>query len=169
MAEAFRLFPPRPEGLLVSPRALALLEFLEECGGAPPEACRLLWPDAPDRFRRAFAAGFTTWASLGSRLLWLPRAHRVRGPRGFARQEALGWLAARLREAGGGLRGGQAVFPSRTALPVAVVPPDPVPTGPAVVVAADGMEPRVPRRSLWCTLEDLRDKPLRECLRAGPL
>lgn len=169
MAEAFRLFPPRPEGLLVSPRALALLEFLEECGGAPPEACRLLWPDAPDRFRRAFAAGFTTWASLGSRLLWLPRAHRVRGPRGFARQEALGWLAARLREAGGKLVRGQVIFPNRTNLPVVVVPPDLPPAGPSVVVVADGTEPRVPRGSLWCSLEDLRDRPLRECLRSGAL
>lgn len=166
MAEAFRLFPPRPEGLLTSPRALALLEFLEESGGAPPEACRLLWPDARDRFRRAYMAGFAVLARLGARELWLPREHRVRSPRAFVRQETLGWFAARLREAGGGLKGGQAVFPNRTSLPVAVVPPDPIPAGPAVVVAADGTEPRVPRGSLWCVLDDLRIKPLRECLRA---
>jgi hypothetical protein len=159
------VFPPRPEGLLVSPRALALLEFLEESGGAPPEACRLLWPDAPDRFRRAYVAGFAALARLGARQLWLPRAHRVRTPQGFCRQEALGWLAARLREAGGRLRDGRAVFPNRTALPVAVVPPDAPPTEPSVVVVTDSTEPRVRRGSLWCALTDLRDKPLRECLR----
>lgn len=169
MAEMFRVFPPRPAGLLVSPRALALLEFLEESGGASPAACRLLWRDADDRFRRAYGAGFATWASLGSWFLWLPRKHRVRSPRDFTRQEALGWLAARLREAGGAFRGGQAVFPNRTALPVAIVPPDAPPAEPSVVVVADGTEPRVPRRSLWCSLEDLRDRPLRECLRAEPL
>jgi hypothetical protein len=169
MAEAFRVFPPRPEGLLVSSRALALVEFLEESGGAPPAACRLLWPDADDRFRRAYGAGFAAWASLGSRLLWLPRVHRVRGPRGFARQEALGWLAARLREAGGAFRGGQAVFPSRAALPVAVIPPDAPPAEPSVVVVTDGTEPHIRRGSPWCTLEDLRDRPLRECLQAGAL
>lgn len=163
--EAFRVLPPRPEGLLVSPRALALVEFLEESAGAPPESCRLLWPDAEERFRRAYGAGFAALARLGARELWLPREHRVRSPRGFIRQEALGWLAARLREAGGVLKGGQAVFPNRAALPVAVVPPDPVPAEPSVVVVTDGTEPRIRRGSLWCVLEDLRQRPLRECLR----
>lgn len=169
MAETFRVFPPRPEGLLVSSRALALVEFLEESGGAPPEACRLLWPDALGRFRRARAAGFAALARLGARELWLPREHRVRGVRGFARQEALGWLAARLREAGGAFRDGRAVFPNRTSLLVAVVPSDPIPVEPAAVVVAGGMEPRIPRGLLWCTLDDLRDRPLRECLRSGVL
>lgn len=163
--ETFRVFLPRPSGLLVSPRALSLVEFLEECGGASPDACHVLWADATERFRRAFAAGFATWALLGIQVLWLPRQHRVRAPRAFVKQEALGWLAARLREAGGRLRDGRAVFPNRTALPVAVVPPDAPPTEPSVVVVTDSTEPRVRRGSLWCALTDLRDKPLRECLR----
>lgn len=165
MGEVLRLLPPGPEGLLTSRRALALLEFLEECGGAPPGACMLLWPDARERFARLRAAGFAVLARLGARELWLPREHRVWSARAFARQEGMGWLAARLREAGGKVSDGQAVFPNRTFLAVAVVPYDPMPAERCVVVVADGTGPCRLQGSLWCRLEDLRVKPLRECLR----
>lgn len=162
----FDILPP-DVGMVTSPAALKLLEFLEASGGAPPEACSLLASRPRERFNSLRAAGFALRASLDGEELWLPREHGVRSPRDFARQRALGWFAARLTEARGRFSGNRAFFPNGREMPVAVLPFDSaLPATAFVAVLARGGRPEdLPAGCFWCQEESLRRQMLRECLR----
>lgn len=157
---------PTP-GLLTSERALRVLEFLEAAGGAPESALGILYRDAPKRLRSLRAGGWAYRARLGGETLWLPRtADPPQTETEFRRQAAIGWLAARLAEAGGVYAAGAAAFPNRATFPVLVVPPDRPPAKPilAVFLDAEGAE-GLAGGSLWCRAADLERERLEKCLR----
>jgi hypothetical protein len=158
-------------GLVTSERALRVLEFLEACGGAPEEALLLLDPHRPDRTRKSLASlragGWAYRARLDGEMLWLPRgADPPRTELEFRRQSVIGWLAARLAEAGGAYAAGAAVFSNRQAFPALVVPPDRPGRGSVLAVLLDCASPDgLPAGSLWVRAEDLRVERLERCLR----
>lgn len=104
--------PCRAPGFITSPRVEEFVRFLEVTGGAPPDACHLLFRHATEElFKKARGAGCAVQARLGPSVLWLPAGHRVVDERSFREQEALGWFYARLMQAGGKLENGTVVFP----------------------------------------------------------
>lgn len=159
---------PRPSpGLVVSERGLRVLEFLEACGGAPEAALDVLYRDAPKRLRALQGGGWAYRARLDGRTLWLPRsAAAPRTETEFLRQEAIGWLAVRLAEAGGAYAAGAASFPSRQVFPVAVMPPDKPREVAVLAVLLDGAGPDgLPAGSLYVSAQDLEKVKLEKCLK----
>jgi hypothetical protein len=113
--------PARMPGYVTSPKVENFIRFLETTGGAPPDACYLVFKRAGELFNKARAAGYAVTARLGTASLWLPVRHYVRDEAGFYWQEALGWFFARLLEAGGRVKeGGLAVFPNGQEMQVTV-------------------------------------------------
>ncbi|MGQ9826057.1 MAG: hypothetical protein ACUVSK_13935 [Desulfotomaculales bacterium] len=113
--------PARMPGYVTSPKVESFIRFLEATGGAPPDACYLVFKRAGELFSKARAAGYAVAAQLGTSSLWLPVRHYVREEAGFRWQEALGWFFARLLEAGGQVKeGGAAVFPNGQEMQITV-------------------------------------------------
>lgn len=105
--------PARMPGYVMSPKVESFIRFLEVTGGAPPDACYLVFRRAGELFSKARAAGYALTARLGTASLWLPVRHYVQNEAGFYWQEALGWFYARLLEAGGQVKeNGLAAFPN---------------------------------------------------------
>lgn len=157
---------PAP-GLVTSERALRVLELLEAAGGAPESALGILYRDAPKRLRSLRAGGWAYRARLGGETLWLPRSANPPGTElEYRRQAAIGWLAARLAEAGGIYAAGAASFPNRQSFPVAVLPPDKAPSKPCLAVLLDNTTPQgLATGSLWCRADALAAQRLEQCLR----
>lgn len=175
MTPTVRIEPAaRRPGFVTSHAVLRLFEFLEASGGAPPEACGLLFRKPSEARRRMDslrAAGFAARAFLGDEELWLPRVHTVWEwePASFLRQRALGWFAARLSRSGGRYADGRAEFPNGRSMPVAVLPYDALPSPPCVIIVAAGHPvPPLPPGSFWCREEDLGAQELPQCLRHVP-
>ncbi|MGO0122223.1 hypothetical protein [Desulfothermobacter acidiphilus] len=158
--------PEREPGVLFSQKALKVLEFLEACQGAPEGAVRLLFPEHWQRSLRVLrGSGFAKRCWLpGREPFWCPSTARPpTSAREFGERCALGWLAARLKEAGGKLEGREAVFPSGQRFPVALYQPGTRVPGGSLVVSLDGREPK--GALLWVAFEELAEKKLQECLR----
>lgn len=153
-------------GIITSEKALRVLEFLESCAGAPEPAVSLLFPDCRRYLRILRGSGYARrcWAP-GQDPIWCPVSFPVpRTEEEYAARSALGWLAARLAEAGGRMERGRAVFPSGEAFRAAVWPGR-VPEGPAVVVSLTGERPGLRPGQLWASGPELRGKRLKECLK----
>lgn len=144
--------PARPPGFITSQNVERFVSFLEAAGGAPPDACYLLFKRAGELFGKARSAGYAVAARLGSASLWLPVRHYVRDEEGFRWQEALGWFYARLVEAGGRVKeGGLAAFPNGREMQLTVRA-----KGSEVVAVAGNGE-----KFAWA-VTDLKTKKLRE-------
>ena len=152
-------------GVICSGKALGVLEFLESCGGAPESAVALLFPRHYRKSLRVLrGSGYARrcWTP-GQDPFWCPASTRPPKDREeYIARCALGWLAARLVEAGGRMEEGKAVFPSGKALRVYVWPGK-IPPGPALAVSVNGEEPGA--GELWVEYERLKRRGLRECLK----
>ena len=146
--------PARPPGLVTSQKTDAFIRFLEASGGAPPDACCLIFKKAWELFKKARGAGYAVAARLGGETLWLPVPNLVKDPEVFVWQRALGWFAARLVEAGGRFEDGAAHFPSGQVLTVTV-------REKGRLVAASSAEGK---KYAW-DVESLKTKKLSECVR----
>ena len=152
-------------GMVTSRHALALLEFIESCGGAPEGALALLFRQSRLLTAKLRGAGMIYRVRAGKTALWLP-VH-IPPPSNvdlFLRRAAVGWLAARLKESGGRYEKGNAVFPSGAVFPVELIPP--APPGPCLAVVMKSERVFLQRGSVWLLWEDLRDKGIRECLKS---
>ncbi len=152
-------------GMVTSRHALALLEFIESCGGAPEGALALLFRQSRLLTGKLRGAGMIYRVRAGKMALWLP-AH-IPPPSNvelFLRRAAVGWLAARLKESGGRYEKGNAVFPNGAVFPVELVPP--APPGPCLAVVMKPEKVFLQKGSVWLLWEDLRDKSIRECLKS---
>lgn len=134
------------DGFVTSPLAARALDFLGRVGPTPFHALAAALGVKPGRLAKALrqlrGAGYASPVRLGGVEFWCPDGSRP-GPG----QEALAWFAARLEEAGGRYENGVAKFPGGQELPV----------------RAEGGRVLVGR---WeASLADLREKPLRGCLR----
>lgn len=159
--------PEKEQGAVFSGRALAVLKFLESCRGAPERAAALLFPHHyRDSLRVLRGAGFVRrcWLS-GSDPFWCPASARPpSSPEEYRERSALGWLAARLREAGAKLENGAAVFPSGKSFPVAVWRGSGnVPDNCLAVCLGDAAPPK--EALLWVCANDLPERRLRECMK----
>ncbi|MCL5057372.1 MAG: hypothetical protein M1130_05125 [Actinobacteria bacterium] len=152
-------------GIVTSRHALAVLEFIESCGGAPDDALALLFRRSRLLLAKLRGAGMIYRARAGGMVLWLPAG--VSPPLGaehFRRMAAVGWLAARLKEAGGRYEKGSAIFPNGAAFPVALVPP--TPQGHCLAVMMEPGKVFLEKGSVSVFWEDLRVAAIKECLRA---
>lgn len=133
-------------GFITSPRAARVYEFLARVGPTPFAALavgtRLRAGDLAKALRHLRGAGRAAPVRLRGVEFWA-----VDGS-GFdlETQEALAWFAARAEEAGGRYERGNVSFPAG-----------------AYRVAAAGDQVRF--GDFYCLLEDLRQRPLKECLR----
>jgi len=152
-------------GIVTSAHALALLEFIESCGGAPEGALALLFRQSRLLTGKLRGAGMIYRVRAGKTVLWLPQ--HIPPPSNmdlFLRIAAVGWLAARLKESGGRYERGNAVFPNGAVFPVELVPP--APPGPCLAVVMKPEKVFLQKGSVWLLWEDLRDKSIRECLKS---
>ncbi len=155
-------------GFIASKKALRVLEFLESCAGAPESAISLLFPDCARPLRILRGSGYARrcWCP-GQDALWVP----VQFPVPKTREEyiarcALGWLAARLVEAGGRMDRGRAVFPTGKAFQVAVWPGKLPEEGSTLMVLLNGERPPTSRQGwLYADYKDLQERGLKECLK----
>ncbi|MCL4441295.1 MAG: hypothetical protein M1609_12120, partial [Firmicutes bacterium] len=76
---------------------------------------------------------------------------------------AVGWLASRLKEAGGRYEKGSAIFPNGVVFPVALVPP--APREPCLAVLMKSEKVNLQKGSVWVFWEDLRAHGIRDCLK----
>lgn len=151
-------------GIITSKKALRVLEFLETCAGAPEPAITLLFPDCLRSLRILRGSGYARrcWTP-GQDPFWCPASTRPpRDREEYIARCALGWLAARLVEAGGRLEGRQAVFPSGRTYRVCVWPGK-IQPGPALAVSVTGEKPG--SGDLWAEYECLKERGLGECLK----
>lgn len=134
------------KGFVTSPKAARALDFLRRAGPAPFPALLVALGFKPRELAKALrhlrAAGYASRARFNGAEFWCPD-----GARPSEEQEALAWFAARLEEAGGRFEGGLAYFPKGQALPA----------------RAKGETVQVGEYA--CRLAELKEKPLRECLR----
>jgi len=152
-------------GIVTSQHALAVLEFIESCGGAPDGALALLFRRSNLLLAKLRGAGMVYRARAGDTVLWLPAgASPPRDIDHFWRTAAVGWLAARLKEAGGRYEKGSAIFPNGAAFPVALVPP--APQGPCLAVMMDPGKVSLEKGSVSVFWDDLRVAAIKDCLRA---
>jgi len=155
-------------GFIASRKALDILRFLETCAGAPEPAISLLFPDCARFLRILRGSGYARrcWCP-GQDPFWCPVSFPVPKSREeYVARCALGWLAARLVEAGGRIEKGKAIFPTGKAYQVAVWPGK-LPEGLTIVVSVNGEEPPdLKPGQLWVDSKDLRERGLRECLQA---
>ncbi|WP_051275719.1 hypothetical protein [Desulfovirgula thermocuniculi] len=158
--------PEKEQGAVFSSNALAVLDFLESCRGAPEGAVALLFPrHYRDSLRILRGAGF-------ARRCWMPNHDPFWCPASakppatveeYRERSALGWLAARLLEAGARLEGNRAVFPSGRSFQVVVWRGSgSVPNGCLAVCLGDVPPP--PGAELWVFAKDLPERRLKECL-----
>lgn len=153
-------------GIITSRKALRVLEFLESCAGAPESAISLLFPDCARYLRILRGSGYARrcWTP-GQDPFWCPAPFKVPKDREeYIARSALGWLAARLMEAGGRMDKGRAIFPNGKAYKVCVWPGK-LPEGPAIVVSVNGDEPDLRPGWLYVDYKDLQERGLRECLK----
>lgn len=134
-------------GFVTSPRAARALDFLRRAGPAPFPALLVALGLKPGQLAKALrhlrGAGYAAPVRMRGVEFWAADGASF----SLDGQEALAWFAARLEEAGGFYEAGAARFPKGQVLPVKV-------KGEAVQVG-----------EYACHLADLRDKPLRECLK----
>jgi len=101
-------------GYIVSEKALAVLEFLESCAGAPEKAISLLFPGHYQKSLRILrGSGYARrcWTA-GQDAMWIPAKFPVPDSiEEYRARGTLGWLAARLTQAGGEIKEGRAIFP----------------------------------------------------------
>lgn len=133
-------------GFVTSPRAAKIYDFLHRVGPAPFPALLVALGCRHGQLAKALrhlrGAGYASPVRLRGVEFWgLDGALPPEG------QEALAWFAARLEEAGGRFEGGLAKFPRGQELPVRAKG-DQVDVGEYVFL-----------------LQDLQEKPLRECFR----
>ncbi|MCL6557261.1 MAG: hypothetical protein K6U74_00390 [Firmicutes bacterium] len=146
--------PARTPGFITSPRVEEFVLFLEATGGAPPDACHLVFKKAGELYNKARAAGYALSARLGNAVLWLPSRHFVVNEETFRWQYALGWFFARLVEAGGRAEDGTAVFPNGKKLRLSVRA-----KGEEVLAAGENGE-----KYAWAVIE-LKKMKIGECVR----
>lgn len=135
------------DGFVTSPLAARALEFLERVGPTPFPALAAALGVGPGKLAKALrhlrGAGFAFPVRRNGAEFWCPDGSRP-GPG----QEALAWFAAKLEGAGGRYEGGTAKFPGGQEFEVKV-------TGGRVLVGGR-----------WeASLADLKERPLRECLK----
>lgn len=152
-------------GIVTSARALEVLEFIESCSGVPEEALAVLFHKSRLLLGKLRGAGMIYRAWIGDEVLWLPvSAPPPRGAHHFRRTAAVGWLATRLKEAGGRYEKGSAVFPNGAYFRVALVPP--APQGPCLAVMMKSGSVLLDRGSVCVFWEDLKVRAIKECLKA---
>ncbi|RPF42012.1 hypothetical protein EDD75_2233 [Thermodesulfitimonas autotrophica] len=134
------------KGFVTSPKAARALDFLRRAGPAPFAALLVALKLKPKELAKALrhlrGAGYAFPARYQGKEFWC-----LDGARPSGEQEALAWFAARLEEAGGRCEGAKALFPKGQVLPVR---------------ASEG---QVRVGEYCCALADLKEKPLRECLK----
>lgn len=134
-------------GFVTSPRAARALDFLQRVGPSPFPALLVALGCKPGQLNKALqrlrGAGYAAPVRLHGVEFWAADGVSF----SLDGQEALAWFAARLEEAGGLYKAGAARFPKGQILPV----------------RAKGGVVRVGEYA--CALADLKEKPLRECLR----
>ncbi|SFR12514.1 hypothetical protein [Desulfoscipio geothermicus] len=159
---------PKPveTGIIVSSRADRVLRFLETCAGAPEKAISLV---SPKHFRRSLrilrGAGYVRrcWFK-GHDPLWVPVNYNVpRNKKEYLGRSALGWLAARLVEAGADFNQGIAVFPNSSKFRVVLYPPGSRSNEPMIIIALNGEKPEA-GEGLWVNYDELQEKDLQKCL-----
>lgn len=150
-------------GIVTSKHALALLEFLEVCGGAPEDALALVFHKSRQLLGKLRGAGMVYPARADRYVLWLPVGTPAPDTNLFFCRVAVGWLAVRLKESGGRYEKGKAVFPNGAAFNVALVPP--APRGPCLAVAMRPEKVHLHKGSILVNWENLRVKSIRECLK----
>lgn len=153
-------------GIITSKKALEVLEFLESCAGAPEKAISLPFPDCARYLRILRGSGYARrcWCP-GREPFWCPGSFSVpRTREEYIARCALGWLAARLVEAGGRIVKRRAIFPNGKAYQVAIWPGK-LPEDPAIVVSLNGDEPKLRPGWLWVDYKDLQERGLKECLK----
>ncbi|TEB04752.1 hypothetical protein Psch_03514 [Pelotomaculum schinkii] len=151
-------------GLVTSSRAMAMLRFVESCGGAPEEALGLVFRKSRLLLSKLRGAGVIYRVTAEGKVLWLPAGVPPPGDRNdFERRFAVGWLAARLFESGGCYEEDTAVFPNGAVFRVAVAPPAPADT--CLVVFLAGAT-RLVQGSVWVLLNEIQRKSLKECLKS---
>lgn len=135
------------QGFITSPRAAKAYEFLQRVGPSPFPALLVATGMKTGQLAKALrhlrGGGYAYPIRQNGVEFWYPSPSLPIG----AGQEALAWFAARLEEAGGRYENGVAKFPKGQEMLVKV-------NGEAVHVGG-----------YICWLADLREKPLRECLK----
>jgi len=134
------------DGFITSSLAARALEFLERVGPSPFPALLVALGVKPGRLAKALrqlrGAGYASPVRFNGVEFWCPGGSGS-GPG----QEALAWFAARLEEAGGRYADGTARFPG----------------GQEFAVRVEGGRVLVGK---WeASLADLKERPLRECLK----
>lgn len=106
--------PEKEIGYLVSRKAVDVLEFLESCAGAPEGAISSLFPGHYRKSLRILrGSGYArrVWTA-GQDAMWIPAKFPIpESVEEYRARGALGWLAARLIQAGGRIKEGRAIFP----------------------------------------------------------
>lgn len=153
-------------GIINSPKVLEVLEFLESCAGAPEGALAVLFPHYQQALRVLRGSGYVRrcWKP-GKEPFWCPPGKPFPDDSSYVARCALGWLAARLYEAGAKLEGRYAVFQNNYKLKVYVVPPLPIKqkeNGLAVLLSNDNEE--IPRGWYYVEYQRLKKKLIKECL-----
>lgn len=133
-------------GLITSPRAAKVYDFLRRVGPSPFQALLVATGMKAGQLAKALrhlrGGGYAYSTRQGSVEFWCPDGPLPAG----TGQEALAWFAARLEEAGGRYENGAAKFPKGQELPTRV-----------------GVD-KVRVGRYVCCLNDLKERPLRECL-----
>ncbi|MGB9792590.1 MAG: hypothetical protein ACPLTR_08455 [Thermacetogeniaceae bacterium] len=134
-------------GFITSPKAARVYDFLQRAGPSPFQALGVATGLKPGQLAKALrhlrGGGYASPVRMRGVEFWAVDGASF----SLDGQEALSWFAARLEEAGGKYQDGTAVFPKGQEFPVK---------------ASDG---RVDVGAYFFLLEDLKEKPLRECFR----
>gem|GEM_PF-1813217 len=152
-------------GIIVSKKALRVLNFLEGCAGAPEPAISLIFPGCARFLRILRGSGYARrcWTP-GQDALWVPVQFPVpKNREEYVARSALGWLAARLVEAGGRMDRGRAIFPNGKAYRVGIYPG--AIHGKELVLSLNGEFPDEKQDGcLYVNYQNLKERMLKECL-----
>lgn len=151
-------------GIVTSRHALAVLEFIESCGGVPEDALALLFRRSKLLLGKLRGGGMVYRARAGDTVLWMTVGTSPPPDTDhFWRKVAVGWLASRLKEAGGRYEKGSAIFPNGSVFQIALVPP--APREPCLAVLMKSEKVNLQKGSVWVFWEDLRAHGIRDCLK----
>ncbi len=137
-------------GFIYSETQAKIYDFLERVGPCPAPALAVLFGDKTTRhlfhLRRQ---GYVYNLALGGIEFWIPQDYGRFNPR---RQEVAAWFAVRIIESGGTIEGQVGISPGGVTL--------------LLTPAKDRMMIESGGRNYEALLEHLKEKPMKECLKA---